>query len=490
MADQVQLRGGTTTEHSTFTGALKEITIDITKKTVVVHDGATAGGYPLAQENNSSLTGNTLVDAIRFADADRSNYIGFKAPTTITTNITLTLPGGDGSAGQVLITNGSGVLSWASLSGFTNSQIAANAAIDYSKLASLASGNILVGNGSNVATSVAVTGDVTISNAGVTAIAAGVIVNDDISASAGIADTKLATISTAGKVANTATTAASANTASAIVARDTSGNFSAGTITATLSGNASTATALATARNIQGVAFDGSTNITVVTAGSGIAVSGTDVALAPLPSGNILVGNGSNIATSVAMSGDVTITNGGVASVIAGTTSVAGKLQLTDSTSSTSTTTAATPAAVKSAYDLANNANTTATAALPKSGGIMTGTITFAAGQTFADASGTFRTLPQNSQTTAYTLAAGDTGKHISITTGGVTVPSGVFSAGDIVTVFNNSGSNQTITQGASTTLRQAGTANTGNRTLAQYGVATVLCVSSNTFVVSGSGLS
>jgi hypothetical protein len=64
------------------------------------------------------------------------------------------------------------------------------------------------------------------------------IVNADVSASAAIADTKLATIATAGKVANSATTAASANTASAIVARDASGNFSAATVTATsFSGN-------------------------------------------------------------------------------------------------------------------------------------------------------------------------------------------------------------------------------------------------------------
>jgi hypothetical protein len=55
-------------------------------------------------------------------------------------------------------------------------------------------------------------------------------------------------------------------------------------------------------------------------------------------------------------------------SVVQGSTTVAGKLQLTNSTSSTSTTTAATPSAVKSAYDLAN-------AALPKSGGTMTGAI-------------------------------------------------------------------------------------------------------------------
>lgn len=59
------------------------------------------------------------------------------------------------------------------------------------------------------------------------------IVNGDIHTSANITDTKLATISTSGKVLNSATTATSSNTASAIVSRDASGNFTAGNITAT-----------------------------------------------------------------------------------------------------------------------------------------------------------------------------------------------------------------------------------------------------------------
>jgi len=57
-----------------------------------------------------------------------------------------------------------------------------------------------------------------------------VIVDANVSASAGIVDTKLGTILTSGKVANSATTATSANTANAIVARDSSGNFSASLI--------------------------------------------------------------------------------------------------------------------------------------------------------------------------------------------------------------------------------------------------------------------
>ncbi len=76
------------------------------------------------------------------------------------------------------------------------------------------------------------------------AITANSIINADINTAAAIADIKLATISTAGKVQNSATTATSANTGSAIVARDVSGNFTAGTITASLTGTASNASNL------------------------------------------------------------------------------------------------------------------------------------------------------------------------------------------------------------------------------------------------------
>ena len=81
----------------------------------------------------------------------------------------------------------------------TNASVATDAAIAFSKLATLSSGNVLVGNSSNVPTSVAVTGDIAISNTGVTSISSGAIVNADINASAAIAHSKLAT-TTAGNV--------------------------------------------------------------------------------------------------------------------------------------------------------------------------------------------------------------------------------------------------------------------------------------------------
>jgi hypothetical protein len=108
---------------------------------------------------------------------------------------------------------------------------------------------------------------------------------------------------------------------------------------------------------------------------------------------------------------------------------------------------------------------------------------------TVADSKGDVRLIPQNAKTSSYTLIASDAGKHISITTGGVTVPASVFSAGDAISVYNNSGSSQTITQGAGVTLRFVGTATTGNRTLAQYGLCTVMCVDSNVFVIIGGGV-
>ena len=66
----------------------------------------------------------------------------------------------------------------------TNAKVASNAAIAFSKLASLTSGNILVGNASNQAASVALSGDATISNTGVLAIAAGAVVTADLANSA------------------------------------------------------------------------------------------------------------------------------------------------------------------------------------------------------------------------------------------------------------------------------------------------------------------
>lgn len=64
MAIQVQLRGGTSEEHKLFTGAPKEVTVDTDKSTIVVHDGKTVGGNPLASEKALTDFQKTINDRL------------------------------------------------------------------------------------------------------------------------------------------------------------------------------------------------------------------------------------------------------------------------------------------------------------------------------------------------------------------------------------------------------------------------------------------
>jgi hypothetical protein len=63
MPTQIKFRGGTYTEHQSFTGAEREITVDTTNNTVVVHDGVTLGGFPLALADLSNATGGVPSEA-------------------------------------------------------------------------------------------------------------------------------------------------------------------------------------------------------------------------------------------------------------------------------------------------------------------------------------------------------------------------------------------------------------------------------------------
>jgi hypothetical protein len=105
MADQLSLRGGTTTEHGSFTGANKEVTVDTTKKTLVVHDGATVGGHPIMRENgsNSALAlGSAATPSLKFTgDPNTGIYSPGADQLAISTNGTGRLF--VNSAGKVLI---------------------------------------------------------------------------------------------------------------------------------------------------------------------------------------------------------------------------------------------------------------------------------------------------------------------------------------------------------------------------------------------------
>ena len=137
------------------------------------------------------------------------------------------------------------------------------------------------------------------------------ISNASIAAGANIDDTKLATISTAGKVLNAATTATNANTPDAIVARDANGAFTAGIITASLNGNAISATKLAATKTIYGNAFDGTANLTnIIASGFGGTGNGFTKFIGPAGSERLftLPNADATILTSNAL---VTVAQGG-----------------------------------------------------------------------------------------------------------------------------------------------------------------------------------
>ena len=101
------------------------------------------------------------------------------------------------------------------------------------------------------------------------------------------------------------------------------------------------------------------------------------------------------------------------------------------------------------------------------------------------DSLGDLRSLPQNNTSGSYTLVATDAGKHVRAT-GQVTIPSGTFSTGDMITIYNNSSSAIDIIQGSSTTVYNSNDASTGNKSLSARGLCTILCESNNAFVASG----
>jgi hypothetical protein len=105
------------------------------------------------------------------------------------------------------------------------------------------------------------------------------------------------------------------------------------------------------------------------------------------------------------------------------------------------------------------------------------------------DASGKLRAVPKSgsAKTTSYSLATTDVGLFIEVGSGGsITIPDATFSAGDIVSVFNNTSGNVTITCTITTAYIAGTDSDKASVTLATRGVATILFISGTVCVISG----
>ena len=496
MAKLLKLRRGTTSQHSSFTGAEGEVTIDTTKDTAVVHDGSQAGGRPLAREDMSNVSSiaRTKLANVDVVD-DTSPQLGGNLDTngnyifTSTTNgnvplqpngtgavevkgaggndgtlqlncsanshgiklkspahsaaatYTLTFPTTDGNNHELLKSDGSGNLSWTTV-GADN--IAADA-ITEPKIADNAVVTATILNGNVTTLKIAddaVTADKLASDAVVTAS----IVNDAV---------------TEAKIANDAVRMEH------ILANNvTSSEIAANAVTqAKIADDAVGADQLAS-----DAVVNASVSASAAIAGSKIAPdfgSQNVVTTGTLGSANITI-------TSTTPELNLTESDGNPDFSVR---AEGGVFRIRDVTNSSDRIQVQTDGTV----DIFGN--------LDAQAGIdVTGAI--AGSTTISDSKGNVRSIPRENKSSAHTLVAGDAGKAIYISSGGVTLPASVMSQADAVTIINDSSSNQTLTQGSGLTLYNTGDATTGNRTLAARGMATVYFASGTTAYISGSGLS
>ena len=253
-----------------------------TGKTITLGGDLTTSGAFATTITATATTNVTLPTTGTLATTADTHYIGTTAVTlsrassdlALTGISSVTLPGSSSGTAQIVASAAAGTGTVITLPSASGTVVTTG---DTGSVTStMISNGTIVDADINSAAAIAST---KISGTAVTQADTGTVTSTMLAGS--IADTKLSTIATAGKVSNSATTATNANTASAIVARDASGNFTAGTITAALTGNASTATTLATARTINGVSFDGSANVTIAFASiddiGDVAVSGAAV---------------------------------------------------------------------------------------------------------------------------------------------------------------------------------------------------------------------
>jgi hypothetical protein len=95
MAKRIQFRRGTTAQHTVFTGAPGEITVDTDKKVAVIHDGVTPGGFPT--NRLGTITGNTVFTG-------SLSITSGVASTSVTTG-SVVINGGLGVSGRLTVNN-------------------------------------------------------------------------------------------------------------------------------------------------------------------------------------------------------------------------------------------------------------------------------------------------------------------------------------------------------------------------------------------------
>ena len=549
MAKLLKLRRGTTSQHSSFTGAEGEVTVDTDKEALVVHNGSTAGGFPVARADGTGVTnftitgeldaatldisGNADVDGTLEADAYTvdgtalNEYIADTVGAMVTgnteTGIAVTYEDGDNTLDFVVGTlnqNTTGTAAIATeitatannstnetvyptfVDGTTGTQgIETDTGLTYNPNTGLlttaaitTTGNVTVGGNLQVdGTTTTVnssTMTVTDKNIEIAKGAANDAAADGggITLDSGDGDKEIKWVNatdywtfnqgietTAGEIS---IKGAEGNSAILkLTADEGDDNADYWRLVSGSNGNF-TLDSKSTGSWVTGLSIDGSTNatfsgdVTFTGAANNVVFDASDNALEFADNAYLWIGTGN----------DIELWHDGTDSNIKSNT---GQLKIRGSDIRIKSGDDGETMAVFSddgACEL--NFNNIKKIETTAAGVTVTGTV--------SDTKGDLRHIPQNAKSSAYTLVAADAGQHVLISSGGVTVPDNVFSGsgGEAITIINNSGSDQTITQGSGVTMYNTADASTGNRTLAARGMATLLYTAIDNVYISGSGLS
>lgn len=204
------LNGGTGTTTSTGSG---NVVLSTSPTLTTPNIGAATG-------SSLNLSGLTASQAVVTDGSKNLASLAYTSNNTASTIVSRD-SSGNFSAGTV-----SGNATGLTAGALTNSMVSASAAIDYSKLATMTSANILVGNGSNVATVVPVSGDLTLANTGAFTIASGAVTNAKVAAGAAIDYSKLATMTSANFLVGNASNVATVVPMSGVISLSNSGSTS------------------------------------------------------------------------------------------------------------------------------------------------------------------------------------------------------------------------------------------------------------------------
>ena len=433
MAKLLKLRRGTTSQHGSFTGAEGEVTVDTDKETLVVHDGSTAGGHAVAAEDMANVSSASIVGRL-------GTGVIVKAKL------------------EADIIDGTKLADDA-----VNSEHYVDASIDHQHLS-----NDCI-DGDNIQD------DVVNSEH----IVAGAVDLEHMSSES--VDEDNLKISNAGSNGN--------------FLQKQSGNTGGLTWAAVDLSTYAPLAAPALTGNATAVNLTLSGNLTVNGTTTTVATTNTTVTdnLLELNSGASSNANDAGILIERGSTGDNAIIawdeseDKFIVGTTAATNDATGNLSITKGTIQANVVGDVTGDVTGDCSGYSGNChgNSATASGLISTPNITVGTVT---ASTVSDSKGDVRSIPQNTQGSAYTLVASDAGKHI-LASGAITLASSVFSAGQAVTIVNNTSGDIAINVSGGTVYNSAD-ASTGNWTLATRGMATVMWISATVAHISGSGLS